>query len=190
MEQGASVQNNIKNDQEKQDLKVNSVLEDILDFKKNFRNIDFNNLLFTGYVRSGDIEVLEGLRIDCRTLTLEELMQCAEVAVKYKSQDAQNKAYMVEYLMYSIITINGKSLVMDFNELRYWRDKYKRDPTLEEQARWVLLNKVPPFLLDLLYIIVQKFRMDFDFVFLQQIDERIKKIVEARQKMDGEKNET
>ncbi len=69
---------------------------------------------------------------------------------------------------------------MDMREIRDFREKYKREPTMEEQARWVLLNKVPPFLVEFLYMIAIKFKNDFDILFLQEIETRIKNVLNER----------
>ncbi len=155
-------------------------IDDFFDFSKNFKKINFRDLLYIGYVRSGEIRISDDLVFECRTLLLDELIKCAEVAAKNSSIEGRNKSYMVEYLVYSIISINNQPLLMDMREIRDFREKYKREPTMEEQARWVLLNKVPPFLVEFLYMIAIKFKNDFDILFLQEIETRIKNVLNER----------
>lgn len=161
-------------------------LDKTFDFKDRFAHLDFKSLLYKGYVRSGEIKVLSELSFECRTLLMEELIKCAEASAKYSSLDARQKAYMVEYLMYSIITINSTPLIMDMHEIQIFKDKNKREPTLEEQARWVLLNKIPPFILEFLYLICVKFKTDFDEVFLKEIDKQLQEVLNARNTILGQ----
>lgn len=157
--------------------------EEYFDFKDRFKDLDFKELLFKGYVTSGTIKVSNELEFECRTLLLEELIKCAEISSRYNSADAKSKAYMVEYLMYSILKINNSPLLMDFKEIQFWKEKYKREPTREEEARWILLNKVPPFLLEFLYVVAIKFKTDFDMIFIKEIEKQLREVMDERAKI-------
>lgn len=157
-----------------------SGFDELFDFSQQFKDIDFKSILYTGYVRSGNIKITDSLVFECRTLLLDELIKCAEVSARYSSIEARNKAYMVEYLVYSILSINGQPIIMDLREIKDFREKYKREPTAEEQARWVMLNKMPSMLLEFMYMVAIKFKSDFDLVFLKEMEKRLNDVMAER----------
>jgi hypothetical protein len=85
--------------------------------------------------------------------------------------------------VYALITVNGVQLVMDPHEVQEFRSKHGREPTMEEQTRYVLLNCFPPFFVEVLWLVAWKFKQDFDTVFMEkllkefkELDEEVKKI--------------
>lgn len=151
-----------------------------LDFKKHFENIDLRTLLLKGYVRSGSIKIAKNLEIEVRTLLMEEWIICKELSEGYKSAEGKQHAFMVEYLVYSLITLNGAQLVMDQKEIDEFKKRNGRDPSLEEQARYVLRNVLPPFLIEILWVVAWKFKQDFEEVFVRKVLDDFKSIMEER----------
>jgi len=140
-----------------------------LDFKSKFVNLDLRSLLMRGYVRSGEIVLSKELRVEVRTLLVNEWIKCKEVLGQYRDPEAGNFAFMVEYLVYALITVNGVQPVMDMHEIQEFREKHGREPTMEEQIRYVLMNVYPPFVVELLWMVAWKFKQDFEEVFMQRI---------------------
>jgi hypothetical protein len=131
-----------------------------------------------GYVRSGEIALSKELRVEVRTLLVNEWIRCKDVLSQYKDPEAGNFAFMVEYLVYALITVNGVQPVMDMHEIQEYKEKHGREPTVEEQIRYVLMNVFPPFIVEILWMVAWKFKQDFEEVFLQRIVNEFNTITE------------
>lgn len=161
---------------------LNAILEflNTLDFKPRFESMNLNEVLLKGYVRSGDIQIMKDFSVEVRTLLVDEWLRCKETAASYKDPEARHFAFMVEYLVFAIVKLNGSLLVMDTKELNDFKAKFGREPTFEEQARHVLMNVMPPFMVEVLWMIAWKFKQDFEEVFIRKIIEGFKKVIEER----------
>lgn len=170
------------NEETKQDPVNTQKIDELFDFTSVFEKLNLKDLFFKGYVRSGEIK-LGDISLEVRTLLMDELIRINEYAHKFLSPEARNRAFMVEYLVYSIITLNGSPILMELREAQDFKEKYNREPSLEDQARWVLMNKVPPLLLEVLYLIATKFKMDFDLFFMKEIERRIQDVIKQRERI-------
>ena len=151
----------------------------LFDFSEAIKSINFSKILFKGYAETGPIEVIQGLTVELRTLLNEELLICNEAASKYSDPESYKRAYIIEYLVYSIIKFRNGSLDMSMDEKKTFRSEYGHDPNSEEQARWVLLKKIPPFVIEFIYSLAFRFKQEFDLYFIRKIEEKIKDAVKA-----------
>lgn len=162
---------------------------DSYDFSYLFNDITLEKILFKGYIESGEIDVL-GVKVILRTLLINEQIMCWEKAAEYKSPEASQIAYRIEYLVYSIVKLNNVPLTMDLLSKQRFKEIHGREPTAVEEARYVIKNNMPSFFIDILFLIAMKFKTQFEEWFFSRMDGYIKEHQEKiKQVITGESSE-
>jgi UDP-N-acetylglucosamine 2-epimerase len=114
------------------------------------------DLFYLGYTLSDKIVVYKTdtseITAKFRTITPIELRSIFEVSSKFTSFEAQDITNKIEVLARAITHINDMPLILNTKDREDFFQKFKREPTPLDQARYVLTEKISSIhMLNLLY---------------------------------------
>jgi len=136
--------------------------EDFLTTKTDQSNAILEDLFTIGYTKSKNLLVYKDgateFYVQFRTLTPVEFREVFEATSRFSSAFGQDITSKLEILARSIVTINNMPLILDEKDRKDFYDKYDRDPTPGDQARYILIEKIKSsYIIDFLFEAFQKF---------------------------------
>lgn len=130
------------------------------------------DMFYLGYATSNKITIYaddEGNEYTAkfRTLTPTELRSIFETSVRFSSLEGQDITNKIEILARAITHINDMPLILTTKDREDFFQKYKKEPTPLDQARYILTEKISSIhMLNLLYEAYSEFsdsiRSQFD----------------------------
>jgi hypothetical protein len=104
------------------------------------------DLFYLGYTQSNKIVIYKDNKTEVtakyRTLTPVELRSVFESSNKYSSYEAQDINTKIEVLARAVTHINDMPLILTTADREEFFQKYKREPSPLDQARYILTEKV------------------------------------------------
>ena len=101
-----------------------------------------DQLFFNGSVDFEPEEVVPGLTIRIRSLTIQEEIECAEAAAQAHSVQGREYLFIAHRLARAVRTVNGERLGVDGPGRDDLKARLRRDPTSVEEAVEFLLRRI------------------------------------------------
>lgn len=122
------------------------------------------DLFYLGYTKSDNIIIYSDdkknieIGVKFRTLAPTELRDVYESVHKFNSWEAKEITEKIETLARAIYLVNEMPLVLDTKDKAEFNEKYDRDPSALEQAKFILIERFSSaIIIDLLYSAYQEF---------------------------------